>query len=239
MHYYQFNISDYRKDTGHLSLLEHAIYRSLIDTYMLEESPLCADNAKLMRTHSVRTKDEVAAFLSVLSDFFILRETGYHLDRCDTELGRIYEKSEKARASAMKRWEKKDAKAMRTHSEGNAKGMLPITYNLIPNKDTVANAPAESKIPVCQHEKIIEIYHEVLPELPKVIPHLWGGVRKKNLNARWKEYPKHQDLDFWRWYFGLVRKSSFHMGDNDRGWQADLGWLVNQTNLAKILGKYA
>ena len=112
----------------------------------------------------------------------------------------------------------------------------PSTTN---NNNNNNNKLSESKIPVCQHEKIIEIYHEVLPELPKVIPHLWGGVRKKNLNARWKEYPKHQELDFWRWYFGLVRKSSFHMGENDRGWQADLGWLVNQTNLAKILGKFS
>ena len=97
----------------------------------------------------------------------------------------------------------------------------------------------KKKIPVCQHEKIIEIYHEVLPELPKTILHLWGGARKKNLNARWKEHPQHQDLEFWRFYFGLIRQSSFHMGDNDRGWQADLEWLVKQTNFAKILGKYA
>jgi len=104
-------------------------------------------------------------------------------------------------------------------------------------EDVIKNE--KNKIPVCQHEKIIEIYHEVLPELPKTIVHLWGGARKKNLNARWKEYPQHQDLEFWRFYFGLVRQSSFHMGDNDRGWQADLEWLVKQTNFAKILGKYA
>ena len=27
MHYYKFNIADYRKDTGHLNTIEHGIYR--------------------------------------------------------------------------------------------------------------------------------------------------------------------------------------------------------------------
>lgn len=143
MHYYQFNVADYRKDTGHLSLLEHAIYRSLIDSYYLEELPLCADNAKLMRSHSVRTKDEREAFNAVLDDFFILRDDGYHHQRCDEELARIYAKSEKARASAQKRWDKKNAKAMRTHSEGNANGMLPITQYPIPNTKDIDQSEIE------------------------------------------------------------------------------------------------
>jgi len=132
MHYYQFNIADYRKDTQHLSLLEHAIYRSLLDTYYLEESPLCKEDAKLMRTHSIRSEDEKKAFQNVISDFFTLEDDGYHHKKCDEELNKIYEKSEKARISAKKRWEK-NAKAMRTHSEGSADGMLPNTYNPIPN----------------------------------------------------------------------------------------------------------
>lgn len=132
MHYYQFNIADYRKDTQHLSLLEHAIYRSLLDTYYLEESPLCKDDAKLMRTHSIRTSEEKEAFKNVISDFFALEDDGYHHKKCDEELSRIYEKSEKARLSAKKRWEKK-ANGMRTHSEGSANGMLPNTQDPIPN----------------------------------------------------------------------------------------------------------
>ena len=61
MHYYQFNIGDYRRDTSHLSLLEHGIYRQLIDTYYLSEKPLCADYANLMRSHCVRTDEEEKA----------------------------------------------------------------------------------------------------------------------------------------------------------------------------------
>lgn len=135
MHYYQHNIGDYRKDTGHLTLLEHGIYRQLLDTYYTEELPLTTDLNKLMRSHSVRNADEMQAFQNVLNDFFELTEKGYVHDRCDKELEKIYGKSEKARASANARWANRnkdiDANAMQTQSESNAIGMLP--NNPIPN----------------------------------------------------------------------------------------------------------
>ena len=135
MHYYQHNIGDYRKDTGHLTLLEHGIYRQLLDTYYTEELPLTTDLNKLMRSHSVRNADEMQAFQNVLNDFFELTEKGYVHDRCNKELEKIYGKSEKARASANARWANRnkdiDANAMQTQSEGNAIGMLP--NNPIPN----------------------------------------------------------------------------------------------------------
>jgi hypothetical protein len=40
LYYYNFNIGDYRRDTVHLSILEHGIYRQLIDTYYLNEDLL-------------------------------------------------------------------------------------------------------------------------------------------------------------------------------------------------------
>jgi uncharacterized protein YdaU (DUF1376 family) len=131
MHYYQFNIGDYRRDTGHLSLLEHGIYRSLLDTYYLNESPLCEDNAILMRTHCIRTSDEEKAFKNVLNDFFILTKKGYSHKKCSDQIKKYNNKSEKARLSAKVRW---DAKAMRTHSEGNA-NHKPITNNHKPIKE--------------------------------------------------------------------------------------------------------
>lgn len=125
MHYYQFNIGDYRRDTGHLSLLEHGIYRSLIDSCYLNEIPLCEDDAILMRTHCIRTSEEEKAFKNVLRDFFILTKKGYTHKKCLEQIKKYNAKSEKARLSAKVRW---DAKAMRTHSEGNA-NHKPLTNN--------------------------------------------------------------------------------------------------------------
>ena len=142
MHYYQHNIGDYRKDTSHLSLLEHGIYRQLLDSYYLDEVPLNSDLAKLMRSHSVRNADEQQALKNVLSDFFELTENGYVHKRCDEEITQYHSKSDKAKASALARWTNKnkdcDANAMRTHSEGNA-NHKPITNNHKPitNKKTI------------------------------------------------------------------------------------------------------
>lgn len=49
MHYYQFNVADYRKDTGHLTPVEHYIYRWLIDEYHLSEQPFNNNVTKLLR----------------------------------------------------------------------------------------------------------------------------------------------------------------------------------------------
>jgi uncharacterized protein YdaU (DUF1376 family) len=144
MHYYPHNIGDYRKDTSHLSLLEHGIYRQLLDSYYLDEMPLSNDLAKLMRSHSVRNADEQQALQNVLTDFFELTENGYIHKRCEDIIAKFHGKSESARASAMARWAKQhkdvDANALPTQSEGNA-NHKPITNNHKPitnNKNTIA-----------------------------------------------------------------------------------------------------
>ena len=137
MHYYQHNIADYRKDTSHLSLLEHGIYRQLLDSYYLDEKPLCTDLAKLMRSHSVRTADEENALKNVLSDFFEKTKNGYIHKRCDETISNYHGKSDKARASANARWSRKqrvvDAFALDSHTEGNT-NYKPITNKPITNK---------------------------------------------------------------------------------------------------------
>jgi hypothetical protein len=138
MHYYQHNIADYRKDTSHLTLLEHGIYRQLLDSYYLDEMPLSNDLAKLMRSHSVRSADEQQSLQNVLTDFFELTENGYIHKRCDETIAQYHGKSDKARASAMARWTNKhkgsDANALQTHTEGNA-NHKPITNNHKPIKN--------------------------------------------------------------------------------------------------------
>ena len=90
MHYYTFNIGDYRRDTGHLSALEHGIYRMLLDSYYLNDGPLTADDAALMRSHCVRSADEQRAYENVIKDFFVLDNGLYIHTGCDKVLGKIY-----------------------------------------------------------------------------------------------------------------------------------------------------
>ena len=126
MHYFQHNIADYRKDTAHLTLLEHGVYRQLLDQYYLNEKPLPLDQDKLMRLLCARSEGEIRAVLSVLGDFFEKTELGYIHKRCDAEIEAFQSKQVKAVAAANKRWNNADA--MQTHSEPNA-NHKPITIN--------------------------------------------------------------------------------------------------------------
>lgn len=102
MHYYQHNIADYRKDTAHLSLLEHGIYRQILDTYYLNEKPI--ETQLVIRRLSIKTEEEMTALNLVLDDFFEASECGkYHIHkRCDAEINAYQAKAETARVNGSK-----------------------------------------------------------------------------------------------------------------------------------------
>ena len=136
MFYYQHHIGDYRRDTGHLTLLEHGIYRQLLDHYYISEKPL---DANAMRLVCVRTTDECEAYSRVLADFFIERDGVYFHNRCDHEIAKFKGKASKASSSAKVRWNKNndlgiDANALRTHSEGNANQLTNKPTNQLKEK---------------------------------------------------------------------------------------------------------
>jgi uncharacterized protein YdaU (DUF1376 family) len=129
MYYYQHHIGDYRKDTSHLSLLEHGIYRQLLDLYYITEKPL---DKKSIRLIGARTDQEIAMAELILNEFFEKKGTKYFHKRCDDEIQNYKLKSFNASESSKKRWNniKKlhDANALPTQSERNA-NQEPITKN--------------------------------------------------------------------------------------------------------------
>jgi uncharacterized protein YdaU (DUF1376 family) len=94
MHYYKFNIADYRKDTGHLSTIEHGIYRQLIDWYYLDEQPIPEETQMVIRRLRLGS-DEVMFLQNVLSDFFVLGKKGYEHKRIEVEIQDYQEQAEK------------------------------------------------------------------------------------------------------------------------------------------------
>lgn len=137
MNYYEHHLGDYLRDTAHLSMLEDAAYRRLLDAYYIREKALPLDVrecCKLVRATSKQERDAVAY---VLREFFRETEDGYRQKRADAEIARFQEKQAKAKRSAEARWSAKrsesegnanaSADAMRTHSEGNAPRARPQT----------------------------------------------------------------------------------------------------------------
>ena len=136
MHYYQFNIGDYKSHTEHLSEMEDLAYRRLLDWYYLHERPIPNDLEQVCR--QIRMRSHCECIANVLREFFVLSEDHWTNKRADRELGKIADKSAKASASASARWIKKDNKnkdlavdaiALQTQSERNAKAMLHKTQD--------------------------------------------------------------------------------------------------------------
>jgi len=119
--YYQHHVGDYRRDTGHLTLLEHGIYRQLLDMYYVTEKPL--DKKTAMRLISVRNTDECEAYYRVLTDFFQEVDGKYIHKRCEYEISKFKDKCEKATKSIKSRWNKnndlQNTDVLQTNNEGN------------------------------------------------------------------------------------------------------------------------
>jgi uncharacterized phage protein (TIGR02220 family) len=140
MNYYPHHIGDYAKDTAHLSMLEDAAYRRMLDVTYATERPLPLDQQAIYRLVRARTHAERMAVDVVLGEFWTEGPDGWHNARADKEIAKAQEKSQKARGSAEKRWHSEsDAKAsdgaMRSHSEGNApNNQEPRTNSQKPKK---------------------------------------------------------------------------------------------------------
>jgi uncharacterized phage protein (TIGR02220 family) len=158
MHYYQHNIADYRKDTAHLTLLEHGIYRQLMDTYYLDEKPI--ETQSVIRRLSIKTEEEAKALNNVLNDFFTLSECGnfHSKKRCDEEIIKYQAKAESARVNGQKGGRPKKPRKTQpvilanpniTQTKANHK---PLTINQEPltkeNKPLSGKPDDEAKNPV-------------------------------------------------------------------------------------------
>lgn len=98
MHHYPFHPGDYMLDTAHLTLEEDATYRRALDLYYVSEGPLADDK----RTLSKRLRVAEQTLAAVLSEFFVLQDDGWHHARCDAEIQRYKDKSEKAKLAGSK-----------------------------------------------------------------------------------------------------------------------------------------
>lgn len=97
VNYYPHHIGDYKKETAHLSLLEHGAYRQLLDWYYMDESPIPKETDLVFRRLCARTEQDKAAILIVLEEFFILTDDGWIQDRCDREISAYRAKADRAK----------------------------------------------------------------------------------------------------------------------------------------------
>jgi len=246
MHYYQFHIGDYISHTRHLSLMEDLAYRRLLDFYFLHESPIKQRDI----ARQIGMRDYEQDVLTVLNEFFMSTEEGFVSPRADKEIKQYKEFSEAGKRGAAKRWAKPpDEEA---NSPPNATPIATNNHKPITNNQINTNiCPPDGGLPSCDHEKVIELYHQHLPTLRRV--EVWNDTRKGYLRQRWREVAeelsKEKEIvasDVLNWFaefFDHVGQSKFLTGrvnsKDGRAFLADLEWILKPSNFAKIIeGKY-
>lgn len=114
---------------------------------------------------------------------------------------------------------------------------------------SVAGKPATPEKPACPAEEIVSLYHEAMPDNPRV--RVLNEVRRKTIRARWKEaaglacqpfgYSSREDgLNAWRQFFEVCAESDFLTGrapaqHGKPPFLADIDFLMSPAGFAKCL----
>jgi uncharacterized protein YdaU (DUF1376 family) len=237
MHHYQHHIGDYRRDTAHLSLLEHGIYRQLLDMYYLNEQPIPKETQVVFRRLSAKTEHEQNAIETILKEFFLDTPDGWKHTRCDSEIAAYQEKAEKNRINGKSGGRpKKTQVVIDGLSDGNPSG----TQNNLNHKPLTINQDTSlvgNKVSNCPYQEIVDLFNRTLPDLPAV--RMITEKRKKAMNARWKENQKRQNIEWWERLFEHIAGNDFLTGRNAKWTACCFDWIFKQENFVKIIeGNY-
>jgi hypothetical protein len=106
--------------------------------------------------------------------------------------------------------------------------------------DESGRQKVKGKMPNCPHTLLVDLYHEILPELPRV--KIWEGQRRQSLASRWRQVfsrqkftTVEQGIEYFRRLFIHVRASPFLMGQTAKPFVCSLEWMARAGNYAKII----
>jgi hypothetical protein len=121
-------------------------------------------------------------------------------------------------------------------------------------KNTRAKAlSSPAKLPTCPTQSVIDLYHDILPNLPKVRLHTkdrvkairgiwtWVLTSTKADKTRRAETPE-QALNWFRSYFARASENDFLMGRTPRSgehaqWQCDIDFLMTDRGMKQVIEK--
>lgn len=117
----------------------------------------------------------------------------------------------------------------------DANNLSPSLDLFFESDHSAKEATSSKKKTEVSYEFIVKLYHNLCPDLPKVIK--ITDKRKTRIRLWYEDigasYERVQEI------FERCSASRFLKGDNNRGWKADFDWIINKTNWVKILeGRY-
>ena len=189
MNFYPFHIGDYASATRHLTWIEDAAYRRLLDVYYVKEGPLPTEKRQVYRLAVASTDDQREAIDTVLEEFFELTDAGYTHMRCEDEIAHAVEKRNKAAQSANARWSnaRNSDNALPAQCERNANAADEACERI--NEACEGNAPNPNPNP---NPKVNTKAQAPLPDWMPI--EAWNGYAEMRKRIRKPMTPRAQKL---------------------------------------------
>jgi uncharacterized protein YdaU (DUF1376 family) len=250
-------VADYLSATSRLTTEQHGAYLLLLMDYWKNGPP--PDNDGVLAQITRLSPSAWSNARTMLEAFFHVQLGQWSHHRVDEELAKANHNKEvnsrRGKAGADARYGKKDASTMLQASLGDSTSPSPSPSPLSSSTTNTDICPPdgepEVKIPDCNHQAVIDLYHQQLPTLRRV--EVWNAARQGYLRQRWREVAAELGkdkpisasavLEWFNDFFGHIQKSRFLVGKvnskDGRAFTADLEWILKPNNFAKIVeGKY-
>lgn len=170
MFFYQFHPAEYMLDTAHLTLLEHGVYRRLIDIYYGSEKPLEDDTNAIERKLMARTEEEREAVARVLAEFFVLTNGAWSHKRIDADIADYRSNSKKSSYAAYCREQKKKSQPVATFAEW---------LNLPPEQKEKTPPPPNKEKPVQEYPDLsVVLQWAEMVMVPAECAEKWHATRE-------------------------------------------------------------
>lgn len=252
-------VADYLSATSRLTTEQHGAYLLLLMDYWKNGPP--PDNDGVLAQITRLSPSAWSNARTMLEAFFQVQSGQWSHHRVDEELAKANHNKEvnsrRGKAGADARYGKKDASTMLEPYLGDSTSPSPSSSPISSSSSATntnicpPDGEPKVKIPDCNHQAVIDLYHQQLPTLRRV--EVWNAARQGYLRQRWREVAAELGkdkpisasavLEWFNDFFGHIQKSRFLVGKvnskDGRSFTADLEWILKPSNFAKIVeGKY-
>lgn len=197
MNYYEHHLGDYAEATAHLTFIEDAAYSRLLRKYYATEQALPCNVSAVARLVAARTDEERAAVEAVLSEFFELRDDGWHNRRCDEEIAKyqlgepdrqLRRRNEEARLRKHREERQRIFKCLNAAGEHPAynspMALLRSMHGQHCNGSCNVSATLQHALPATGHATPATATQTPFPNLQSPVPSLQSPVTSKTQRAR-------------------------------------------------------
>ena len=107
------------------------------------------------------------------------------------------------------------------------------TVKNVKNGENEKNGDKPARTPSCPHQKIADLYNKIIPHPHPRVESMGSKDRMRLSKAMFKSM--NNDLANVERYFGFLAENMkpFHKGENDRGWIADIEYMMRDSVIIK------